>query len=534
MLLPVAAAAIFYAPGFHGFWLGDDLPNLHRTWQWAQSGTLWSDTARQFVTPITGGGAFIRPMVIASFSLDYAMTGASYGGWYAFNFAAHLANVALVAFIVLRLARLAAVAGALTAALAACFFGLAPLIAEGVYWLSARGDACVTLCSLGAIAVWIRDEEHGTRHAVWAYPLLAAVALAFKESAAILPLQMAVLAWGWPTASRRRSHIVAVIAGFAVLAAYFAWRGQLFGAMFGTYLGTGEAQANVLDRVSTAAASLPLWWAAVASLRPSHGIVYLATGAAALVVALAASRGPQLRLAASLAAASGGLLAATLFHLGGLQSSGEGGRLLYGPFAWLALAIGIAIARNPAGSAIARRAATALVAFAAITGAALLHVTLREVAHAQDDSRALVEALARWARSHDDPVMAVIPENRGPVVLYRNGQGGIVLPPVQENAILDHVIPALPSDIPKRYGEFANGVVTRLIKLAPSRANAEVLKQLFETDEPRWPGLVCWNAAERRLVTLPAADPSDRDRWIRQTRAAARACLPDEPSFASP
>ena len=154
MLLPLAAAAAFYAHGFGGFWLGDDLPNLHRTYSWAQAGTLWQDTARQFATPITGGGSFIRPMVIASFSFDYTISGASYPGWYAFNFAVHLANVALVAFIVLRLARMLGAGGAIAAALAAAFFGVAPLPAEGVYWLSARGDACVTLCSLGAIALW--------------------------------------------------------------------------------------------------------------------------------------------------------------------------------------------------------------------------------------------------------------------------------------------------------------------------------------------------------------------------------------------
>src|SRR5439155_1271794 len=227
-------------------------------------------------------------------------------------------------------------------------------------------DACVTLCSLGAIALWIRDDERATRHGVWAYPLLLVVALGFKESAAILPLQMAVLAWGWPT-PRRRTLLAAVIAGFAIFIAYFAWR---------------------------------------------------------------------------------------------------------------ALAIGVALARRTEAAAAMWRAAIALVACAVVAGAALLHVMLREVAAAQADSRALVDALARWASTHEDPVMVVVPENRGAVVLFRNGQGGIVLPPVQEKAILDRVVPAMPVDIPKRYGEFANGLATRLVKLAPTQANAEVLKQL--------------------------------------------------------
>ena len=130
--------------------------------------------------------------------------------------------------------------------------------------------------------------------------------------------------------------------------------------------------------------------------------------------------------------------------------------------------------------------------------------------------------------------MVVIPENRGAVVLFRNGQGGIVLPPVQEKAILDRVVPAMPVDIPKRYGEFANGLATRLVKVAPTQANAEVLKQLLQPDEPRWPDILCWSPHEHRLVPLPAPDHADRNRWIRETRTASRACLPDEPSFASP
>src|SRR5579859_3427995 len=208
LLVPLAAAALFYAAGFGGFWLGDDWPNLHRAWRTATEGTLWSETWSEFVAPNLGGGSFLRPMLIASFSLDYALFGARYAGWFAFNFAVHLANVALIAWLVGAWARACGRDGAVAAALAAAAFGLSPFVAEGVYWLSARSDGWVTLCSLAALAVWVRDAERGTRHGLVAYPALLLVAFGFKESAAILPLQVGLVALAWPGA-RPRGMVVA-------------------------------------------------------------------------------------------------------------------------------------------------------------------------------------------------------------------------------------------------------------------------------------------------------------------------------------
>src|SRR5438552_13536003 len=239
VIVPVVATAVFYAPGFGGFWLGDDWPNLGRAHQASNEGTLWSGTWSEFIAPNLGGEGFLRPMVIASFSLNYQLSGASYAGWYAFNFAVHLANVVLVAFLVSRWARRLGVKGSLAACLAALVFGLSPLLAEGVFWISARSDGWVTLCSLAAIAVWMRDSDRGTRHGALAYPALLAIALGFKESAAILPFQMALVAWAWPGPRPRRMWL-GVAAGFALLVLYFLFRAMLFSSVLETYVGTAS------------------------------------------------------------------------------------------------------------------------------------------------------------------------------------------------------------------------------------------------------------------------------------------------------
>ena len=532
LLVPLAAAAIFYAPRFGGFWLGDDWPNLHRAWRTAADATLWSQTWSEFVAPNLGGGSFLRPMLIASFSLDYVLFGANYAGWYAFNFAVHLANVALIAWLVAAWARAWQREGRIAAAIAATAFALSPLVAEGVYWLSARSDGWVTLCSLAALAVWARDAERGTRHGLVAYPALLLVAFGFKESAAILPLQVALVAAAWPGV-RPRAMGTAVAAGFAMLALYFVYRALLFPTALETYIGTGEQGGSMVDRVDHALQTLPAWWRGFGEWRPRHADVYGALLVLAFAMALAAGRGAALRLGLALAAASAGLAAATLYHLGGMTPDGEGGRLIYGPMAWLMLSFGVLAAgawRSPRLAGVA--AVAALVAIA--SGAAVLHVILREVAWVQESERALVNAFARWADTHSEPVVAIVPENHGQIVVYRNALGGIVLPPVQPRGILHLIVPALPHDLPQRYAELARGLGTRLAKVRPQKADAEMLREIHEPDVAIWPAVICWNPREARLIALPAADHSSAAAWLRETRAAARTCLPDEPSFASP
>ena len=532
MLLPLAAVAVFYAPGFGGFWLGDDLPNLERAYRAANEGRLWEATWSEFVAPNLGGGSFLRPMLIASFSLDYLLFGAHYAGWYAFNFAVHLANVALVAFLVSAWARMLGRQGRLAAVLAALAFGLSPLIAEGAYWVSARGDQWVTLCSLAPLALWIRDTGRGTRHGAVAYPLLLLVALGFKESAAILPFQAALAALAWPGA-RPRGMWPAVGAGFALLVFYFVFRALLFPSVLESYIGTGSPTGSIVDRSVTVLRTIPAWWAGLSQWRPRHGAAHLVALSVAIAASAAFARGAALRLGLALAAASGGLAAATLYHLGGMAPSGEGGRLLYGPLAWLMLAFGVLLA-DAERAKLALRATAAVALAAIVAGAAVLHVILREVAWVQDDERALVQAFARWAASHDAPVVAIVPENHGPVIVYRNALGGLVLPPVQGRGILHLVIPALPRDLPLRYAELSRGLGTRLALVVPQKADAAMLRDIHEPAAAIWPDVICWNPRQKQLIALGAPDHATPQAWLGPVRRGARACLPDEPAFATP
>jgi len=52
VLVPALAVGLFYARGFGGFWLGDDLSNMVRAYEAANADQLWSQTWSQLVAPV--------------------------------------------------------------------------------------------------------------------------------------------------------------------------------------------------------------------------------------------------------------------------------------------------------------------------------------------------------------------------------------------------------------------------------------------------------------------------------------------------
>jgi putative flippase GtrA len=286
---------------------------------------------------VSEGAAFFRPAIIASFAVDFARVGADYRGWFAHNLVLHLANMAVLAWLLGRLARQAGLRAGLAAPLAAALFGLSPLLAEGVYWVSARSDASVTLLALLGLGLWVGRPDAPAR-AAW-LPLLMLPALLFKESAVLLPLQ-ATLLWLASPALRERRRGVALIAAFVLAAAFMAWRAHLFGDALQVY--GGDSGAGPTAKALAAIASLPAWARGLAGGNAAliHGYLGLLGLALALALALAPARALVLALAA---AGAGGLLA-TFINLGALLDNGEGGRLFYTPMAFLAMAYGLGCA----------------------------------------------------------------------------------------------------------------------------------------------------------------------------------------------
>ncbi|MEO8104224.1 MAG: hypothetical protein ABI790_17045, partial [Betaproteobacteria bacterium] len=271
------------------------------------------------------------------------------------------------------------------------------------------------------------------------------------------------------------------------------------------------------------------WWSALASATPLLAGVYLACGVSGLVLKLFAGPAPTWRLTLALAGASGGLALATLLNIGAMSSLGEGGRLAYGPVAWLALAIGVHLSRPPASVTRippVRTIATVVLALAAATGSGVLFGILRTSWSAQDGMRLITQSIAPWAESHPGLTMLLVPENDGAVVMARNAQGGIVLEPVQKQPYLHRVVPTLLSEVQLRQEQFCKGMATRLELVRPRLANAETLAAISERADTVWPKHVaCWSTSQRKIVAL-TAPPMDAtcEAWLASIRADVENC----------
>ncbi len=438
-----------YGRFFGGFWLGDDFPNLHVTWIAAQRGELLAQVWVELTGSGPWRGAFYRPLMMASLSFNQWLAGDRFAGWFAWSYAMHLANAGLVGVLVARLAGACGREGRISGAIAAAFFAVCPLLAEGVFWVSARADASVTLCTLAGLFLWASPRREGK---AWlGLPLLLLPGLGFKESAAVFPLQMLVVALAWPSRPTRGQRL-AIAASFALVICFLGFRAHLFGNAWQVYP-SGDAAAPHA-RLWQGIRSLEAWWSGLTHATPAMAIAYLAGVVATHFAAGAGAKGNARKLAAALAIASGGLAAATLLNLGALVPLGEGGRLSYGPVAWLALAVGVALSR-PTETATARGerprvriAGMLLLAATVAMGTWVLDGQLREARSTQDEVREMTLAARPWADTHSGLTLLIIPELHGPVIANRNGHGALILPPVQPQPLWHRILPTLPRRYP--------------------------------------------------------------------------------------
>ena len=513
-----------YARFFAGFWLGDDFGFLHQTWRTAADHELWSRTLRQFFSADSSGVVFYRPMMIASVALNEWIARDNFAGWFALNLLVHLLNTIVVATLVTRLASACGRDGRIVGIVAATFFALCPVLAEGVFWVAARADAWVTLWTLLGFLAWASSPPSPTRAA--ALPLCLALALGFKESAAVFPLQMALVTVAWPN-RLSRAQLLALAAAAVLTVLYLVVRAHFFGEFWRVY--TRTAPAPHLGALWLAAGSIGDWWKGLTRNTPGSAIAYVGLAACACVFLAATARGAQRRLGAALLCAAAGLVVATLLSIDGMAASGEGGRLGYAPIAWLALAIGVAAARplqdGGASETRYRRAGLVLLSCATVAGTWVLQGELRTASSAQGLVRDIVNASRAWAATHPGLTLLVIDERYGPVVTTRNAQAWLVMPPIQPEPLLHRVLPTLPQELNSRYDQLSAGLATRLNKIPPSRLDADELGLLFKRDAARWPEwYACWSEPARGLVALAAPEPSDRAQWTEALRDGLRKC----------
>ncbi|MGQ0799726.1 MAG: hypothetical protein ACT4NL_06400 [Pseudomarimonas sp.] len=520
--LMLLIAGGLYAPGFAGYWLGDDFSNLHRAYVWSINGEVGAQLWRQLSSSTSEGAAFFRPLIIVSLTFDFLRSGTDYASWYAYNYFVHLSNMLLVALLVRRMAAWAGADAGMAAPLAAGLFGLTPLLAEGVFWLSARSDASVTLFGLFGLLAWVGRREQARPPVFW-LPICLLPALLFKESAALLPLQ-AGLVWLATPALRERRRLFALIAAAALVAVFLAWRSVLFGSAWQVYGGAATPLTDAIHRLPVAVASVLPWLHGLVDAQWSLLLVYGALLVVVVATVSIASRTRQRGLA--LVAAGAGALLATLLNLGALAGSGEGGRLLYSPLAWLALALGVACARPIGATSIPqqrlRQLSNALLAMAVLVGVGVLHPLLDKVWSVQSALKNTAAVLPQAALHNPDGMLLLLPDAVGPVVAVRNGQAAFVLRPLQPQGLIDRLMPTLPAEVHSRHGQYADGLLDQLqaANLQHFDVNAPSAKPL--QTRARWPArIACWSSQRRRLIEFPAPAADDAKDWTDQILADA-------------
>ncbi len=161
------------------------------------------------------GSQMYRPLVLLSYALTYRWHGYEAGAFLAVNWLLHLAVVA-VAFLCHRSIGL----DAGRAALAVLLFGLHPVVAEPVNYVSARSESLAALFSVGAVALYLREY----RWAALGSLALFALALMAKASAAVVPIALIVaelsLLGSWRSLRWQR------LSGFALVLGCYIWGTQ--------------------------------------------------------------------------------------------------------------------------------------------------------------------------------------------------------------------------------------------------------------------------------------------------------------------
>jgi hypothetical protein len=237
LAIPVLIAIIAwcYAPAVVNGFLGDDF--LHVRWLGSADknpGMLWDN----FTGPWLGTTAvkFYRPLISVILWLDHRIWGFNAVGFHLTNIAFHAAGAICLLFTGQRLALLSGFqknAAQTVGLFAAALWGIYPLNAEVVAWITGRVDATVTAFSLGCFLAYLKWRESKSPLMLALSLVLFVLALWCKEMAVIVPPLFACVDILFPTGGKRsRLHSLPF---WLVLGGYLVLRQITMGTMIGAY-----------------------------------------------------------------------------------------------------------------------------------------------------------------------------------------------------------------------------------------------------------------------------------------------------------
>ena len=246
--------------------------------------------------------AMYRPILLVSYALNWAISGADPWSYHAVSVLLHGVNSALVFLLLLGLG-----AGRPRAALAAVLFAVTPVNTEAVSYVSSRSELLMAAFVLLACGLYLGSRRVGSRALYAASVGMAAAALLAKSVAIVLPGLLVLLDWmagGWPLVwARRKAYVPHVLVGVAYL--FLAWQ-VVARAVFSPVRDLGTQAWTQVKAISYYAATgvMPIRLSAEHDFFPSRTLAEWPVVAAFLLVVSVASlvviarRGRLLRMGA--------------------------------------------------------------------------------------------------------------------------------------------------------------------------------------------------------------------------------------------
>jgi hypothetical protein len=515
LALPALAALAVYLPTISGGFLSDDYSLLHFFYG-ADAVEVAGRVAKTFVSGVGPPSNQYRPLTMASFAANTLLNGADAPAWRLVNIALHAANATLVALLSWQLAGPGTHFAGRAALIAGLAFAWFAPSAEAVAWIAARFDGMALLFMLLAACAFMASRAWWDRYGLSS---LVASVLAFmcKESAAIGPVLIAALAWARRPVDEsfvRRSVRAPgdVWPWIAIGIAYFAYRMWIFGDPFRFYPGTSPGSDLLAGKWLAALPASADWWPKVMP-EPLLLRVYALSGLFIGIAAVSAGL-TERREGRVLVALSGAFLAACalLFSHWGWSGNGEGGRVLYALAAIASLVIALPL-RSPDGGL--RRIGLLLALVFVGSGLVLTRAAVERRALAGAEMNALTAALAATADATPPSSYAfvIVPDRIGAIPFARNGQGGMMLPPVQRRSLSTNLVVQLADDLPNWPKLLAANIIGRL-KSEPLQDVTANPQAAAGTQAPAAPDrFYCWNTKTHTLVPMPLVFAPDYSDW---------------------
>lgn len=184
---------------------------------------------------VTPRGAMYRPVLLASYALDFQAYGWRAWGWHLTNLLMHLVNVLLVWILIKGIFR-----AERPAWVAALVYAFSPVAGENINYISCRSSILVTafmLSGLLAVRKYMAAKEKGGAGAGWIFVccLLFIVGLLSKDSNAVFPGMALLYFWIFSKEPNREKLVQAfylIIPLALILAGYLFLRWTLFDSVF--------------------------------------------------------------------------------------------------------------------------------------------------------------------------------------------------------------------------------------------------------------------------------------------------------------